>query len=279
MIELVVLTLLLVAVVLAIGFLSTRRARRRHRLLGEPLPDSWVAALEKDFPRFRSIPRDIRQRLGGIARILAEEKNFEACGGLDEVTEEMKALICAQAALLIVALPKHGYFPRLMSILVYPGAFRDRGERRFSLREEERGTLLGESWESGSVILSWDNVLFGARNADDGMNVVIHEFAHQLDQVNGAGDGVPILRSREAYRLWAEVFERSYEELVDEVENRKGRDPLIDPYGATDPAEFFAVASETFFEESRELRDEHPDLYGQLSAYFGLDPAEWTEAA
>jgi Mlc titration factor MtfA (ptsG expression regulator) len=108
------------------------------------------------------------------------------------------------------------------------------------------------------------------------MNVTIHEFAHQLDQVNGAADGVPILRSRDAYRQWSEVFERNYEELVEEVnDRRRGREPLIDPYGATNPAEFFAVASETFFEEARELKKEHPDLYEQLQNYYGVDPAEW----
>jgi Mlc titration factor MtfA (ptsG expression regulator) len=137
--------------------------------------------------------------------------------------------------------------------------------------------LLGESWETGSVILSWDSVVAGARNADDGMNVTIHEFAHQLDQENGT-DGVPVLKDRAAYRQWAEVFERNYEELVEDVEDGKGPEPLIDPYGATNPAEFFAVASETFFEESEDLRKEHPDLYEQLRNYYGLDPAMWPKS-
>ncbi|MEM7600762.1 MAG: zinc-dependent peptidase, partial [Verrucomicrobiota bacterium] len=102
----------------------------------------------------------------------------------------------------------------------------------------------------------------------------IHEFAHQLDQINGT-DGVPILKNREAYRQWAEIFERNFEELVDEVNKGKGSEPLIDPYGATNPAEFFAVATETFFEESKELAEEHPDLYEQLKNFYCLDPANW----
>lgn len=259
---------------LAVSLIS-KKARLRHTLLNSPPPDSWVQIFRKDFPRFFELPEELQQSLGGIAQVLAAGKNFEACGGLEEITEEMRALICIQAALPIVCLPHHRYYPELKSILVYPTAFRDGGHRRFGLREEEdRGVLLGESWQTGSIILSWESVVAGARNADDGMNVTIHEFAHQLDQINGT-DGVPILSNREAYRQWAEVFERNYEELVGEVNDGKGPEPLIDPYGATNPAEFFAVASETFFEEAKQLREEHPDLYGQLQNFYRLDPASW----
>lgn len=269
-------TLSLLAAGLLAVFFATRKVRRRRRLLREPLPDSWEKAIKKHFPRSHVIPPDIRERLVGIARILAEEKNFEACGGFPEITGKVKAVICLQAALLIVNLPKHKFYPKLRSILVYPGAFRDRGRRRFGVSEEPgRGSNLGESWQTGSVILSWESVVAGAKNDDDGMNVTIHEFAHQLDQVNGAADGVPILRNLKAYRRWAEVFQRNYEEHVEDVEDGRGKEPLIDPYGATNPAEFFAVASETFFEEAGELREEHPDLYEELRDYYGLDPAEW----
>lgn len=256
-------------------FLASQRARRRRHFLTSPLPHEWEEALHTYFPRFFDLPGELQQPLGGIARILAAEKNFEACGGLEEVTTEMKALICIQAALLIVKLPHHRYYPALKSILVYPTAFRDHGHRRFGLPEEEdRGVLLGESWQTGSIILSWENVLAGARNEDDGLNVTFHEFAHQLDQINGT-DGVPILGSRKAYRQWAEVFARNFEELVEEVNDDRNPEPLIDPYGATNPAEFFAVATETFFEESEELAGEHPDLYEQLKDYYQLDPAAW----
>lgn len=270
---------LLVAASLAVfGFaiyLATKRARRRKTLLTSPLPELWVTALKKDFKRFFDLPPDIQRDAGGIAQTLAMEKNFEACGNLKEVTEEMRALICVQAALLIVRLPKHRFYPELKSILVYPTAFRDGGHRRFGIHEEkEPGVLLGQSWQTGSIILSWESVVAGARNADDGMNVTFHEFSHQLDQINGT-DGVPILSNREAYRQWAEVFERNYEELVEDVNDGKGPEPLIDPYGATNPAEFFSVATETFFEEAKELKEEHPDLYEQLKNYYRLDPAGW----
>lgn len=249
---------------------------RRRRLLKQRFAPEFRSWLEEEFPRMRALPDRHQQSLEGLTLFLMNTKNFEACGGLHEVTEQMKGLICVQAALLLTGLPRHKFYPKLQSILVYPGAFRDKGRRRFGIHEEaDRGTLLGESWETGSVILSWDSVLAGARNADDGMNVTIHEFAHQLDQENGT-DGVPVLRDRATYRKWAEVFERNYDELVEDVGDRKGPEPLIDPYGATNPAEFFAVASETFFEESVELSKEHPDLYEQLRDYYGLDPAQWT---
>lgn len=254
---------------------------RRHRIRGarllSRLTEEESAILDRDFPRHRDLPESLRSRFEGYTRVLMEEKNFEACGGLSEVTPEMKLLISAQAAVLLLELPNHQFYPRLQSILVYPGAFRDPGRRNFDLSEvDDRGTLYGESWETGSVVLSWDNVLAGGRNADDGMNVVIHEFAHQLDQINGSADGVPYLRSPEAYARWGEVCGRHYEALVAATEHRSRPETFLDPYGATDPAEFFAVASETFFEEPEELRDEHPELYDQLRDYYGLDPAMWS---
>lgn len=271
--------LLLIIVVVAFVVFGIKLKRKRELLsfLEKRLTDEQVATLKKRFPRFKSLPEEYRTKLEGYTNLLIHDKRYEACGGLPEVTDEMKLLISAQAALLLVGLPKHHFYPRLKSILVYPGAFHDRGRRRFGIHDEDRGTLLGESWETGSVILSWESVLAGARNADDGMNVTIHEFAHQLDQADGAADGVPILGSRDAYKQWSEIFQREYEELVDEVNDRRGPEPFLDPYGATNPAEFFAVASETFFEEPRELEEEHPELYEQLRTYYGLDPASWPE--
>ncbi|MEM9282199.1 MAG: M90 family metallopeptidase [Verrucomicrobiota bacterium] len=255
-----------------------KRLRRRF-LIRRPFPDEWERFLEKDFPRHRDLPESLQDSFRSTLQVLIEEKNFEACGGLAEVTDQAKVLICAQASLLLIGLPKHNYFGKLKSILLYPTAFRDRGHRRFGIPEEDDGgTRLGESWETGSVILSWESVVAGARNDDDGMNVVIHEFAHQLDQIDGSADGVPLLQERAAYQRWAKVFLHDYEELVEEVERGKGHRSVLDPYGATNPAEFFAVASESFFEEPHLLQREHPDLYEQLKGYYGLDPVKWTSS-
>lgn len=270
LIVLVAIALVILGVVAGV----VRKQLRRRSFINRPLPDEWERFLEEDFPRHRDLPEAFQKPFRSTLQVLAEEKNFEPCGGLEAVTDRARVLICAQAALLLIGLPKHGYYRKLKSILLYPTAFRDRGHRRFGVHEEDDGsTRLGESWETGSVILSWESVVAGARNEDDGMNVVIHEFAHQLDQNDGRADGVPLLQDRQAYQRWAEVFLRNYEELVDEVE--RGKRSVLDPYGATDPAEFFAVASESFFEEAELLQREHPDLYQQLRDYYRLDPATW----
>ncbi len=259
-----------------IGWVRGKKQKRRAYLLAKPLPDEWQEIIGMDFIRYRGLPEELRRSLDGNIQVLMAEKYFEPCGGLEEVSLRMKLLICAQAGLLLIRLKQHGFYRKLKSILVYPGAFQDSGRRRFGLHEEEAdSTMLGESWSTGSVILSWESILAGARNADDGMNVVIHEFAHQLDQVDGAANGVPILQQPSAYRRWAKVFLRNYDELVGEVESGEGRRSLIDPYGATNPAEFFAVASETFYEEARQLKMKQPDLYNELEGFYGVDPANW----
>ncbi len=261
-----------------IGFHRRReKRRRRERQLASGFSAEELAILDRDFDAWRWLPGDLRDRLPGRVRVLMEEKNYEPCGGLTAVTDEQRLLIAAQAALTELGWEKPSFFPRLRSILLYPGAFRDPGRRQFDLEAERRGTLYGESWDTGSVILSWDNVLAGARSDDGGMNVVIHEFVHQLDAGNGSVDGVPKLPSDRDYREWVEVMHRHYEALKTVAMDRDAPEPLLDPYGATHPAEFFAVATEAFFEDPLELKEEHPDLYRLLSGFFALDPAAWFE--
>jgi hypothetical protein len=189
----------------------------------------------------------------------------------------MKLVIAAQAAFILVGKDDHAFFPRLHSILVYPTGFRDHGRRRFGIDDEKRGVLYGESWETGSVILSWDNVVAGGRNDDDGMNVVFHEFAHQIDQYNGVADGVPYLKNRTEYARWATVMGSHFDALV-EASKTRDPEPFLDPYGATHPCEFFAVATETFFEDPYGLEEEHPDLYDELVRFYGVNPGDWMEA-
>lgn len=267
---------LLVAVIGTLLVKRSRRQKARRERLARPFSEEEKRVLDRDFPRWRDIPGELLPRFAGDTRVLMEEKNFEPCGALTGVSDEMRLIISAQAALTILGKKNHHYFPRLRSILVYPGAFRDHGRRRFDIPEAgDRGVLYGESWETGSVILSWDNVVAGGRNADDGMNVVIHEFAHQLDQYNGIADGIPQLADRAAYARWGAVMGPEYDALVAASADRSGPEPFLDPYGATHPAEFFAVASETFFEEPWDLVEEHPELYEELAKFYGLDPASW----
>ncbi|MCF6313546.1 MAG: zinc-dependent peptidase [Verrucomicrobiales bacterium] len=254
-----------------------RMEARRQQVLAQDFPAAWLAIIERRCKFYKRMPDDLREVLKKRVMVFIAEKKFEACGDLEEVTEEMRVVIAAQACLLLVAVKKHNYFCKLKSILLYPGAFHRGRERLFSLHDEEAGegkqVLLGESWGSGSVILAWENTLRGALNEDDGQNVVMHEFAHQLDQVDGQADGAPILASRADYEDWAKVLGHDYEKLVKLTE--AGKRDLIDAYGATNPAEFFAVATETFFERPRRLRKKHRELYDELREYYGQDPAEW----
>lgn len=267
----------LLGVIALFGVLLSRGSRknRRRQLRVMPLPCAWQEVLEKDFVYWGWLSADLRSRLAGHIQVLCVEKTFEACGGLPRITDPMRVLVAAQAGLLLLGRENPDYYPALFSILIYPGAFHDRVKRAFDVDEEGRGELLGESWHTGSVILSWDNVLAGARGDDGGMNVVIHEFAHQLDQANGDADGVPALGHPAAYRQWAAVWQEHFEEFVQQIEIPGAGEPWLDSYAATSEAEFFAVCSEAFFEESSEFELHYPGLYEQLRDYYCLDPARW----
>jgi Mlc titration factor MtfA (ptsG expression regulator) len=200
--------------------------------------------------------------------VFLDEISFEACGGLPEVTDQMCLVIAAQACLLLL---ESGYedFGRLRSVLIYPDAYQAGDD------DGSGDVRLGESWQTGSVVLSWQSVVEGARNPEDGRNVVLHEFAHQIDQFDGDADGLPLLKRKGDYRKWAEAFNVSYELLCERV--NAGRKTVLDPYGATNPAEFFAVATETFFEKPKQLQREHAAVYAELRAFYGLDPVTWDD--
>lgn len=276
-------SVLLISVVCGFGLMMLRRRpmlqSKRKEILALPFPEKWAAIIEQRCKFYEHLPLALQQRLQKHVQVFLAEKQFEACGDLEEVTDEMRLVVSAQACLLLIGLKRHDYYRELRSILVYPGAFHRGRQRLFSLPDEEEGdgsapVLLGESWSSGSVIIAWKSALKGALNEDDGENVVIHEFAHQLDQADGIADGAPILNSPAEYKDWARVLGKDYEKLVKATE--AGKRKLIDAYGATNPAEFFAVATETFFEKPRRLRKKHGDLYDELKEYYGLDPAEWS---
>lgn len=257
------------AVVLRPMLLKARRRRVRAR----PFPTAWDQFLSAHLPFYRSLPDELRRQLRGHIQVLMAEKQFIGCAGL-EPTDEMRVTIVAQAALLLLNRATE-YYPKLTSILIYPAAFVTRHESRdgsgiHSVREQ---VLSGESWDLGKVIVSWDDVTAGARDFHDGVNVVLHEFAHQLDQESGAANGAPSLPSQQQMQRWSEVFTREYALLSERVE--RGEPTLIDAYGAVNPAEFFAVATETFFELPERLADQQPQLYEVLRDYYCVDPVEW----
>lgn len=230
---------------------------------------------------------------GLIAEFL-RAKHIEGCRGL-VATPEMKVVVAAQACLLLLRRDVD-VFPRMNTVLLYPQAYVTRHTEVSDdgIEEERQDVNLGESWDRGNVVLSWEDVKLDAQNPDDGFNVTLHEFAHQLDGENGALDGAPVL-SRAVRAQWAEVMAREYEALgkfadslppenedapeLDEAfgerRERAQGDWVLDPYGAEDPAEFFAVATEAFFEDARALQQRHPQVYELLAGYYQQDPAGW----
>ena len=247
------------------------RARRRRRLRKQPLPESAWSVIDRNVPYVRELNAADRTELGGIVQILLHEKEFEGCGGL-EITEEIRLTIAAQAAVLLLH-RKTRYYPTLRSILVYPHSYVAHGQHVLpdgTVREGPQARL-GESWHKSSLVLSWSDVVRGAKNPDDGRNVVFHEFAHQLDSEWGEMEGAPALRAPARYCEWAQVLGGEYEKLV--VKMHRGHRSLIDQYGATNPAEFFAVVTELFFERPRAMRKKHPELYDEFRTFYRQDPA------
>jgi Mlc titration factor MtfA (ptsG expression regulator) len=253
------------------------RERRRERLRAPPFPPAWRAVLERRVPLYRALPSALRRRLEAHVQVFLAEKRFIGCAGF-EISDEVRLVIAAQACLLILDRPAH-YFPKLLQVLVYPGAFvveRLRPAPSGVLQEESR-VLSGESWTHGQVILSWEDVLQGVVDPADGHNVVIHEFAHQLDQEKGYGNGAPWLGRRERYERWSRVMGEEFARLQQAA--ALGEPSLFRYYGATEPAEFFAVVSEVFFEQPAAMAALHPALYAELRSYYRLDPAGWAPAA
>lgn len=246
---------------------------RRERLRAKPFPLAWRRILARRVPYFRTLPADLQLQLKKHITVFLAEKPFIGCRGV-EVTDEMRVTIAAQACLLILN-RRTDYFPKLRQILVYPDAFVvDRLQADGSgVMREGRHALAGESWSQGQVILSWQDTLDGAATIDDGRNVVIHEFAHQLDQEAGHANGAPFLGRRERYARWSSVLRAEFDALVQRTLLQQPS--VISDYGATDPAEFFAVVSEVFFEQPQRLAAEHPALYGQLAGFYRVDPSSW----
>jgi len=256
-------------------------AMRRARIVRRPFPERWRQVLRAQMPLYVELSGATRLRLEQRIQVLLAEVPFVGCGGLG-VSDEMRVLIAAQAALLLL---ERGFgFSALREVLLYPSHFVvDRPEPGAGgVMHESRRVLAGESWQRGQVVLAWDAVLAGAADPHDGANVVIHEFAHQLDQETGRANGAPFLGGggargahvrRRRQQRWAQVMNTEYQALQRRL--ALGESGLIDPYAATDPAEFFAVVSETFFERPDALAQQHPALFEEMQRCYRLDPRQW----
>lgn len=258
------------------------KRRRRERLKRRPFPQEWCAILCRRVPYYSRLSTDDQRELQGHILVFLAEKRFEGCPpGPNQlrITDEIRVTIAAQACVLLLRRDTD-YYPGLRTILVYPAKFvstiKTMGPG--GIITEGEGVRLGESWQGsfaarsgGPVVLSWDDAKAGAADAGDGHNVVFHEFAHQLDAESGAVDGAPALDQASQFVAWARVLGSEYGKLIEDIAYQ--RPHLLDNYAATNPAEFFAVATEFFFERPRDLRALHPGLYEQFATFFKQDPA------
>ncbi|MGD0410561.1 MAG: M90 family metallopeptidase [Verrucomicrobiota bacterium] len=260
------------------------KQQRRKKLQSTPFPPAWRGILEARVPLYGRLPEPDRRELEGHTQVFLAEKNFEGCGGL-AMTEEIQVCIAAQACVLLLHRDTD-YYPGLRSVLVYPGRYFAPTTRHLGagIVEERQEARLGEAWPEGTVVLAWDAVRAGASDRKAGTNIVLHEFAHLLDFEDGWSDGAPLLdrgespsagRSRKA--SWARVLGAEFKKL--RAGAQMGEEADLDVYGATNPAEFFAVATESFFERPQEMQEKHPELYEQLKGFYRQDPARWEREA
>jgi MtfA peptidase len=249
---------------------------RRQRITSRPFPASWRDIVRRRVPLARELPAAQQLRLKKHIQVLLAEVPFIGCAGL-EVSDEMRVTVAAQAAFLLLG--RGGSFGNLREVLLYPGHFvvprtdMGAGAGAGGVVHEGRDVLAGQSWQRGQVILAWDAVRDGAADPHDGASVVMHEFAHQLDQESGAANGAPYVGRGVLQQVWARVMNDEFDDLRARLARAEAC--LIDPYAATSAAEFFAVTTELFFERPDALAAERPALYEQLKRCYRLDPASW----
>ncbi|MCP3966134.1 MAG: zinc-dependent peptidase [Lentisphaerae bacterium] len=265
--------------VLVVAFIITSfmiKTKHRQRVMHRHFPDSWLPCLEK-LPLYNMLPEELQEELRARVMIFLDEKEFEGCGGM-EINDEMKVTIAALACMLLLN-KKLDYYPELNSVLVYPDAYiSPKGVSKVGGNQiivDTESARLGESWLHGDLIVSWNKIESEAYNEYSRSNVILHEFAHQVDQMNGAADCVPPLVKRDDFDDWEEVVPKEFADLQRRIEF--GIPDVIDRYGATNPAEFFAVTTEAFFCKSIDLQHHRPELYNQFRNFYQLDPASWCE--
>jgi Mlc titration factor MtfA (ptsG expression regulator) len=249
--------------------------RKRAEILEQPFPAGWHDILTRNVGHYARLTEDEKKRFDELTQVFIAEKHWEGCGGL-ELTDEMRVTIAAQACLLILELP-HRMYRDVESILVYPSAVqRPESPQGVFVRSRDLVAsgpvaLLGEAHHGGPVVLAWDRVLRDAQRPQDGHNLVYHEFAHKLDMLDGSADGTPPLSTRAELTAWAKACEEAF--LALKADAAAGADTLLDTYGATNEAEFFAVATEHFFDRPRSLAQQLPELYRVLAGFYRQDPA------
>ncbi len=243
---------------------------RRRWILGKPFPESWQSILYNEVPYYQKLPQNYRETLKKRMMVFMDEKLFEGCGGL-KMTDRIKVIISAYACVLLLE-ETSDYYPDLQAILVYPDDY------VAQVHEEDYAGIVttglearkGESWDIGSIVLSWRDIEGNIYNEKDKQNLIFHEFSHQLDQRYGLTAGITEVGKVIQKNEWNEVLAESFNNLRRKAVRKEKT--VLDTYGATEPAEFFSVATEAYFEDSSRLKKEYPDLYDQLKSFYGVDP-------
>jgi Mlc titration factor MtfA (ptsG expression regulator) len=251
------------------GWLKTRR---RQRLLAQPFPVEWRETLRRRVRHYQYLPAAQQERVRRIVQVMMTEKEWAGAAGF-EVTDEMRVTIAGYAAVMVSGAEEPYFFDRLHTVVIHPDSVRF--EPQQSLVNPflpEPTTLDGVAWERGPVLIAWAAVREERRGRRAASNVVIHEFAHHLDGLNGSMDGVPPM-APESEEHWTEVVDEELAALGEDA--RRGESSVLDFDARSSPAEFFAVASECFYEQPHALRRQHPDLYAELAAFYRQDPTAW----
>ena len=247
---------------------------RRKKILEKVFPAEWRLILKNKVAHYLFLNDEERFHLEQLVQVFAEEKRFEGCNGL-EVTDEIRVVISAEACMLLLGLP-HDLYKYFHTICIYPSTVVVPPERQsiFStspLVVRSEVAISGQAFKRGPVILVWDAVKKGARHPEIGHNVVYHEFAHILDMLDGHANGVPPLHDMQDYAAWFRVCTREFNSLIEK--SKKGNPTFLDSYGATNEAEFFAVATEYFFDKALKMKKTHRDLYDILAGFYNQDTA------
>jgi MtfA peptidase len=257
---------LVVFLLIAYAIYEIKRWKGTTRVQIRCFPDEFLPYLEANVPLYKKMPMDLRADYQNKVWRFIEQKRFVPCGGLEKVTDEMQVTIAGNACLLLLNRDLQYCFPKVYSIMVYPTAF-------FSRSADEEELMLGEVWPSGCVVLAWDAARKTSRALRDGKNVILHEFTHVLDLEAGCdANGCPAVDGYQ-HRVWAGVMQKEFDAF--NLRLMKGKPTAMDAYGSQNPAEFFAVATETFFERPGRLMKDHPKLYEQLRIFYRVDPVLW----
>lgn len=249
--------------------------RRREKLLERPFPEEWKQFLADNVAAYKLLDDAEKQRLHDLVQVFVAEKNWEGCGGL-ELDDEIRVTIAGCACQMLLGSEDHDLFSDVVSVLVYPSAVIAKAQNRGFFDPglepvEGDQPVLGLAVKGGAVVLAWDNVLKGARHPNDAHNVVIHELAHKIDYLDGDADGTPPLEGAGARRAWIAAFAPAY--LAHKERADRGKKSFLSDYAVTNEAEYFAVATEAFFEKPKALARELPDVYSQLRDFYKLDLA------